>query len=98
MPAYAMKGTQLSTRNYKHRHEFNGIFGKRFILGLEEYHASTKVERADVVMMWKDKGFERQVIKRGEVKEDEFKCPLQACKLATSHMHIENEGVDYCTL
>jgi len=84
----------MSARNYKYRHEFNGIFGKRFILGLEEYHASTKAEQADVVRMWKEKGFAAQVVKRGEVKEDEFKCPLHACNFAAPHLHIEDEGVD----
>jgi hypothetical protein len=86
-----MKGAQLSTKNHRYTGEFSGIFGKRFILGLEEYHDSTRAERDHVVKLWKAKGFAAQLAKRGDVKDDDFPCPIEGCTDKTTHVHLEEQ-------
>lgn len=89
-----MKGAQLSSKNHRYHGEFSGIFGKRFILGLEEYHDSTRAERDSTVKMWKANGFAAQLAKRGDVKEDDFPCPIEGCADRTPHVHVEEQGED----
>jgi hypothetical protein len=80
----------MSSRNHKYRNEFNGIFGKRFVVGLEEFRNSTHEEKQEVLRIWTEKGFKSRVTARGELKDDFFTeqtCPLQTCKLRDPHTH-----------
>lgn len=94
LPAYTLKGVQMSSRNHKYRHEFNGIFGKRFVVGLHEYHKSTESEREEVLRLWRDKGFQSQVEERGDLKDGVFLCPLQQCNMETPHKHHVDGDAD----
>jgi hypothetical protein len=80
----------MAGRNHKYRHEFTGIFGKRFIVGLEEFRNSTHEERQNVLKLWTEKGFKSRVKERGELRDDLFSdhpCPVQGCKLKEAHTH-----------
>jgi hypothetical protein len=84
----------MASRNHKYRHEFSGIFGKRFIVGLEEFRKSTRDERQEVLKLWTDKGFKSRVKERGELKDEIFTgrpCPVQACQIKGLHTHDEVE-------
>jgi hypothetical protein len=80
----------MASRNHKYRHEFTGIFGKRFIVGLEEFRNSTHEERQNILKSWTEKGFNSRVKERGELRDDLFSdhpCPLQGCNLKERHTH-----------
>lgn len=82
----------MASRNHKYRHEFNGIFGKRFIVGMQEYDKSTHEHRQDVIRKWHENGFQSRVTRRGELKERDFKCPFQNCDVAEPHRHYIDDA------
>ena len=69
----------------KSRNELNGMFGKRFIVGMEEYHKSTHEERHHVLKEWREKGYQTAVEERGEINESP--CPVRGCKIDSAHRH-----------
>jgi hypothetical protein len=94
LPAYTLKGVQMSHRNHKYRHEFNGIFGKRFIVGMQEFDDSTHEQRQEVIRSWHENGFQSRVKRRGELKEGDVVCPLHACDVTTPHKHHVDGDAD----
>jgi len=94
LPAYTLKGVQMSHRNQRYKHEFNGIFGKRFVVGMQEYDKSTYEERQEVIRIWYEKGFHSRLKQRGELKEGSFVCPMNACDVATPHKHYVDGDAD----
>ena len=84
----------MSYRNDKYRHELNGIIGKRFIVGLHDYHKSTHSEREEVLRLWRDGGYQTRVKQRGEIRSREFTCPLKRCTMETPHIHHVDEHAD----
>jgi hypothetical protein len=89
-----MKGAQMASRNHKYKHEFSGIFGKRFVTGWEEHHKSTHEERQETIRLWKEKGFETRVRLRGDLKDRTFECPLTECDLDKPHKHVVDGDAD----
>ena len=69
----------------KSRNELNGMFGKRFIVGMEEYHKSSHEERQHVLKQWLEKGYQMEVKERGDL--DESMCPVRACSIDHPHRH-----------
>jgi hypothetical protein len=99
LPAYTLKGVQLSSRNHKYRNEFNGLFGKRFIVGVHEYRKSTNEERMQLLRIWHEKGYDSQVKLRGELKSSETMCtgkhcPLSGCEVKEPHKHYVDGDCD----
>jgi hypothetical protein len=94
LPAYTLKGLQVAGKNNKFRDEFRGIFGKRLLRGLEDFKNSTHEERQEIIRLWKEKGFEAQLTKRGEIRDEPFLCPLHGCHLHQTHIHevTDDEG------
>jgi hypothetical protein len=77
----------VAGRNHRFRDEFRGIFGKRLLRGMEDFKNSTHEERQEIIRLWTEKGFEAQLKKRGEMKDEIFLCPLQGCQLHKTHIH-----------
>lgn len=98
LPAYALKGAQVAGRTHKFRDEFRGIFGKRLLRGLEDFQKSTHEERQEIIRLWKDNGFEEQLKKRGEIRDQGFLCPLQGCHVHKPHIHEVSEVGNWCIL
>ena len=94
LPAYTLKGMQMSSRNHNYRHEFNGIFSKRFLIGLRQYQNSTQSEREEVLKLWTEMGFESRVKARGEIKERDSICPIRGCSLELPHNHHVDGDAD----
>ena len=84
----------MSHRNDNYRHECNGIIGKRFVVGLQEYHKSTHSEREELLRLWRDGGYHSKVKQRGELSGGEFACPLKQCNMETPHIHHVDEHAD----
>lgn len=84
----------MASKNHRYRHEFDGIFGKRIIVGLQEYYQSTHSEREEVLKLWKTKGFQSQVEERGELKEGENVCVIKQCSLVGQHKHYVDGDAD----
>ena len=79
---------QIAGRNHRYKHEFQGIFGKRLLRGVDEFRRSSHEERQVVLRLWKSMGFEAQLKKRGELKDDDpFPCPLHGCHVVDPHIH-----------
>jgi hypothetical protein len=94
LPAYTLKGVQMANRNHKYKHEFNGIFGKRFIVGMQEYDKSTHEQRQEVIRVWHENGFQSRLKQRGELKEGDFVCPFNACDVTQPHKHYVDGDAD----
>jgi len=94
LPAYTLKGVQMANRNHKYKHEFNGIFGKRFVVGMQEYDKSTHEEREEVIRIWHQNGFQSRLKQRGELREGSFVCPMSACDVSTPHKHYVDGDAD----
>ena len=85
----------MANRNFKYKHEFNGIFGKRFVVGIQEYDKSTHEQRQEVVRIWHESGFQSQLKKRREFNEGNyFGCPLKACDIDKPHKHYVDGDAD----
>jgi hypothetical protein len=84
----------MAIKNHRYRHEFNGIFGKRFLVGLQEYHKSTHTEREEILKLWKEKGFQSRVKQRGELKDYENICPMKQCPVVGLHKHYVDGDAD----
>lgn len=89
-----MKGVQVVAKNHGYRHEFNGIFSKRFMVGLQEYQKSTHAERDEILGLWKEKGFQSLVKERGELKDSENMCPIKQCSVVGLHKHYVDGDAD----
>jgi hypothetical protein len=84
----------MAGKNFIHRHEFNGIIGKRFSTGLKDYYKSTHEERHGALKIWAEKGFQAEVARRGELSGTSgFKCPMQ-CDVDQPHKHYVDGDAD----
>ena len=84
----------MSNRNHKYKHEFNGIFGKRFVVGMQEFDKSTQEQRQEVIQIWHESGFQLRLQQRGELKEGEFMCSSHACDVTEPHRHYVDGDAD----